>query len=70
MASQVPETEVHKYASLLDKALAKLAALRPWKERFHTEGFDCAPFDQELREGLEYCKAAFSVFRDDQQFNV
>ena len=64
MASQVPESDVPKYETLLKNAKAKVEALRSWKERAHSEGFE-----QELQQALEYCKAAFGISRDDQQFN-
>ena len=65
MASQVPEADVHKYEKLLNDSKAKLTALRGWRDR---ENPDLAEFDQELQQALGYCKAAFGIFRDDEQF--
>lgn len=65
MASQVPEADVHKYEKLFNDSKAKLTALRGWKDRRDS---DKAQFDRELQHALSYCKGAFGIFRDDQQF--
>ena len=65
MASQIPEADVHKYEKLLYDSKAKLAALRGWKGRAEP---DKALFDRELQHALSYSKAAFGIFRDDEQF--
>ena len=65
MASQVPEADVHKYEKLFNDSKAKLTAIRGWKGRAES---DKALFDRELQHALSYSKAAFGIFRDDQQF--
>jgi hypothetical protein len=66
MASQVPEADVHKYEKLFNDSKAKLTAIRGWKGRAEP---DKALFDRELQHALSYSKAAFGIFRDDQQFH-
>ena len=66
MASQVPEADVHKYEKLFNDAKSKLTSLRGWKGKVGEP--DKAQFDRELQHALSYCKAAFGIFRDDQQF--
>ena len=64
MASQVAEAEVHKYEKLFNDSKAVVAALQSWRDRDEP---DKAQFDRELQHALNYCKAAFGIFRDDQQ---
>ena len=67
MASRIPEEDVPKYESLLNDGKAKLTSLRSWREREDT--VDRTQFENELQQTLDFCKAAFGIFRDDKQFH-
>ena len=66
MASQIPEEDVPKYEKLLKDSKSKITALRAWKDRPDPS---LEAFDQEVQQALGYCKAAFGIFRDHEQFH-
>lgn len=67
MASQIAESEVYKYEQLLKESKEKLSALSQWKDNQDSEEA-AGKFEQELQHALDHCKAAFSIFRDDNQY--
>ena len=63
----VPDSDLPKYQGVLRDAKAKVKAIQSWKERGGSANSE--DFDRELQQALGYCKAAFGLFRDDQQLN-
>ena len=66
MADEIPESDIPKYEGLLTQGKEKLEQLKSWKEKADSP---TPELQEELRTALQFCNAAFGIFRDHSQFN-